>query len=1233
MALSFCTSPTSDLSSHEPPIKQASISSTALDFVYALSTVDFELYTSAQLHFDGTTVRIAGRGGYATVEIGTIRRSKNLVAVKRSLMQWENHQPTQPQDSKRILGKGFEQVVQELRILRHKKVRSHDNIVSLEGVCLDDINGVPSLALVIEYSHLGTLREFLIQKNNALCLDELFDLALQGGRGLDALHNLLVCHGDVKIDNALVFESPTGIDGKDCWVVKISDFGQSVIATRDDPAGRVPCRPGTRLREAPEIRRSQAFQDPGYNIQAALKTDVFSFGIFVWEVMKNGQGYFDPAWAGLNGRQYDTDMMEDFLNNLPDDGLLAYGAEFAKSLSQQHHVSQRLLRVFDGSLKDQPQSRKTISELMEAFELPNDECDENKVIPDSSSSLAAIFAKLGFDVDDESSIGTWGTSKSFYDLIDQADLSGSHTIVSQIPMLLQRKILAELKGMAISDSTETHSSGHSAMTVAECYTLGFGGSHDIAQVVQWLGTAASKGFKKAGLVYHRVCEAVNILPQDLSGADERKALQMALKEIPTEKYLSERILHHSRTVLEDARQGILDNDASSLLAMAEGIFLSAFSEAKTDTLLPLHAASWLGEKALVAELLKSTPPDAQSVLGFNAAHFACLGGHISILKLLGEHKVPLSAASLQLITPLHLAIFFQPGDLATAVKLLLEHGCSLETRTHTVKWDAHDLSIYGTPIQWALQTRNRTLVRILLPLQAQSPRPEWLDNVIQDFYWELLEDLLPYFQDQMDDIVTLQPATRPFSRWIAHGRDCGQAIEKTVRLCHDNGILGFTADGISRLQLIMPSTRTLTDFLMFNYALDVCSADYVRYRGPEPFSSPLIVSAFQRTNHQEALRDTLSRLTKYYTLDELEDGRLTDGYNLLGVAVARGNVTAARILLERGVDVNKSYTIGGVSIMNPIQTCLFGRPLPEMLSLLVEYGADLLARCSMTGLTPLQLLLVGPVQVGDILNILASHSQPDQVYIETLYRSFARFCYMTVRHGVGTSPSSQELKKPQLRTHYLEQFRRLLMDPRFVCFVDEPYHPDGSTMIQQAASIVHHPAVRLLLDAGADASRPFRRGNNSILPLQLAVLKGRLLQEAKIESLDPLPGTEYISMDLVMEVATELLQWHLARSDGLFDGISELHIAYSMMYAEGIKNYLEAGQSLEAKGHWPGIENAVTPRELCRDSFWNYESGYSIQLYPFVKEEGLGQEYRDLLAGIPREAGLLENTLPVNAED
>ncbi|SPN99187.1 uncharacterized protein DNG_02224 [Cephalotrichum gorgonifer] len=98
-------------------------------------------------------------------------------------------------------------------------------------------------------------------------------------------------------------------------------------------------------------------------------------------------------------------------------------------------------------------------------------------------------------------------------------------------------------------------------------------------------------------------------------------------------------------------------------------------------LLPLHIASWLGEDALVIRLLETTDPGVKSVLGFNAVHFACLGGHLSVLRILLEHNVPLVAADFRSITALHLAIFFPPADLALAVSLLLNKGCSLEAVT------------------------------------------------------------------------------------------------------------------------------------------------------------------------------------------------------------------------------------------------------------------------------------------------------------------------------------------------------------------------------------------------------------------------------------------------------------------------------------------------------------------------------------------------------------------------
>ncbi|KAF5012410.1 hypothetical protein FDECE_1539 [Fusarium decemcellulare] len=1258
MSLSFRTSPNFTVSDQEETTAEASISVTALDFVSALTTSKFDLHSSGHLGLDNVAVRVAGRGGYATIEIGTVPwPRKHLVAVKRTLIPSESL-PHGLQDSKGALGRSFEQLVRELRILSHEQVRRHANIVNLEGVCMDDFNGSTSLDLVMEYSKFGPLRTFLVENSGTVSADQRIDFVLQAGRGLDALHRLRVCHADVKVENALVFKSSGERNGT-CWTVKISDFGQSVIASRDTPDGRVPCRPGTRLLEAPEIRRGQAFHDPCYDIQAALRTDVFSFGLFAWEVMKNGQRYFDSTWIRPSAHQLDTDTMEDFLNRLPDGALLSYAEDFTKKFQQQH-LAGRLSRLFEGTLRDHPQARKSMSELVEALQHSSEECEENNVVSDSPSrsDIEAALATLGFGVDQvsESSIASWGTRSSLYDLLYQGILLGRHNIVSDLPITLQRRILAELKKMALSNSTETYSSGHSAMTTSECYTIGFGGSHDMGQVVQWLGVAASSGLKKAGLWYHRVCHAVGLPPQHITGTDEGKAMEMFLENTPTEKYLIERILYHNGSVIEAARQSVLRppsrhvGHAAESLPLMEDISLSIFNDAEIDKLLPLHIASWLGEEALVVQLLKSTPPDAKSALGFNAAHFACLGGHLSVLEVLIKHKVPLSVADFRSVTPLHFSIFFSPDDLASAVHLLVEHGCSLEAHTRGVNWEAHDLLMHGTPLQWAIQARNRALVRILLPLQAKSPNLVWLTNAIEDFYWEILEDLLPYFKDVPDlgseDLTTLQTASRPFLHWITHGRDHAQAIERTVQLCNDNGFLGFAADGTSHLSILLSNTKTAGDLLLFNAALSVSSAEYVRYREPGPYTYPLIVTVLQQTAHKEAFHDTIARLADYYNLDELQDDRLSPNGSLLGVAVYNDNTMGARILLERGVDVNKSYSIGHVRsaiIKNPTQQCLLQRGSPEMLSLLVEYGADLLAKDPMTGLTPLHSLLVGRIQVNDVLNILLKHHQPDQVYIEALHKSFGNLLLRSIEHRSSPSPGAQRNKEPQLRRDLQEQFRQLLMHPRFVRYIDSPQHESGANMIQQAAFLLHVPIVQLLLDAGADAGRPFRCGSNSVLPLQLVCMIGRGMQAMdqagmdELPELPQLPGLGYSStdraMEAAMETATQLLQWHLARNDGLFEGITELHIACRMVDEKAILKWLQQGKSMKAKGRWPGVEHKVTPRELVVLPVEENMEALVSFLIPNIDDEVPGPEVVEVLQGPRPEIDWSEDESSVDAED
>ncbi|RBR26060.1 uncharacterized protein FIESC28_01088 [Fusarium coffeatum] len=1234
MALSFRTPSTLAISSRaeEDKKNEPEISTTALDFVSALTTSKFLILGSGLLRLDDITVRVAGRGGYASIEIGTAKLPhKRLVAVKRSLIK-SDQRLNGPTASGKGLGKGFEQIVRELRILGHDSIKKHNNLVNLEGVCLDDYNGFPSLAIVMEYSSLGTLRAFLTENAKNISLGERVDFVMQSGRGLEALHQVKVCHADIKIDNALVFKSSTHKDVASGWTIRLSDFGQSIIASRDDPDGRVYCRPGTPLLEAPEIRSGQSFSDGDFNIHAALKTDVFSFGLFIWEAMNKGRLYFDPAWIESSDRPLDINMMESFLDGLPENGLLSRAIAFAKGLGQEE-IADLLSRLFEVTLIDDPKARKSIGDLMELFP-QNEKHVDSDTDSDSSIDIEAILVTLGLENDHfpTSSIVSWGTRNSFYDLDLQGIVLGNG-IIASLPVSLQRSILAELKAMA--DLSQDNAAGHSAMTVSECYTIGFGGSHDMGQVLHWLAAAASKGFHKACLLYHRVCSGLRLPPRDVDGTDEGKALDLALRSLPTEKYLSERIIHHSRMIIESARNAMLQ--IAPVNTRMGTCSLSLFNETDIDTLQPLHVASWLGDESLVLQLLESGPQDTRSQLGLNAIHFACLGGSLSVLKLLIERGLPPSVADFRSITPLHLAIFFTSKDLPAAVQLLIQSGCSVEARANSVNFEAHDLLLSGTPIEWAIGSRNITFVRLLLTHHVQPPDPVWLHIAIVDYYWEILEDLLPLFLPTAialpDSHATLHVAQRPFLHWIAHGKDYHEAIKGTVQICSDNGLLSCSTDGTSYLSLLIDDLRTEGDFAMFNAALDVSTPEDVRKRRAGFLDDPLIVSAFQHNAQKDAFRDILIKLTGYYTLDELEDGRMCRGGSLLGQAVEHDNVMGARILLEKGVDVNKTFVIGGIILTNPIQECLASRSSPEMLSLLVQYGADLLAKSPMTGLTPLHALLTGRMQVKDILDILSHHQQPDQVFIEALHRSFGTLLILSMRYEAGMSSNERDSKSFRLRNDLQEQFCQLLRDSRFSKFIDAPQHEDGPTMLQQAAYLAQPFLVSLLLEAGADGTRRLKRDDDMVLPLDLACMTGRGLYAAKVAGIDSTEGFAHLSIDDALEVATDLLQWHLARNDGIFEGTTQLHLASRIFHEEAMAKFIQQGQSMMAKGRWPGVEYTVTPRELALLPVHDKEVVSYADLIPQFRDELLGEEAMELVRESLQDRRSSEDSSSVDTED
>lgn len=401
---------------------------TALNFLAALSVPDLKVYRFLDLGLTGSSVRQAGSGGYAIVEIGADNSTGRAVAVKRSRIL----SGAVPGRNSDVFRRHFDQLVLELRILGHRKFRKHAGIIDLLGICIGQVNGDPDLALVLEYSQLGSLKSFLLadgRTGHGTSFTVRIDLVGQVARALDALHQLKVCHGDVKTENVLVFSCADG-----SWLAKVSDFGQAIIAPAtadEDSPARVEVPVGTPLLSAPEVRTGSAVRDEHFTVELAMLTDVFSFGLLAWEVLlRLGKRFFDITWLGSDSSSAPADLetMVDFLNRLRPNELCSYALREVQDMSN-HDYEQRhaLAALFEGTLQDDPSGRKPMVDLTV---LINEKQSKDDAATHSSQDLPVMARDLfpatfsGSDDDEDSwapSFKTVSEVSSFGSLLDLFD--------------------------------------------------------------------------------------------------------------------------------------------------------------------------------------------------------------------------------------------------------------------------------------------------------------------------------------------------------------------------------------------------------------------------------------------------------------------------------------------------------------------------------------------------------------------------------------------------------------------------------------------------------------------------------------------------------------------------------------------------------------------------------------------------------------------------------------------
>ncbi|XP_028329782.1 tyrosine-protein kinase Tec isoform X2 [Gouania willdenowi] len=156
-----------------------------------------------------------------------------------------------------------EDFIEEARVMMKL---SHPKLVQLYGVCSQQ----RPLYIITEFMERGPLLDFLWQGRGALSLGSLLSLCLDVCQGMEYLEAHGFIHRDLAARNCLVNEA---------LVVKVSDFGMARYVLDDQYTSSSGAKFPVKW-SPPEVFSFRKYSS---------KSDVWSYGVLMWEVFTEGQ--------------------------------------------------------------------------------------------------------------------------------------------------------------------------------------------------------------------------------------------------------------------------------------------------------------------------------------------------------------------------------------------------------------------------------------------------------------------------------------------------------------------------------------------------------------------------------------------------------------------------------------------------------------------------------------------------------------------------------------------------------------------------------------------------------------------------------------------------------------------------------------------------------------------------------------------------------------------------------
>ncbi|KAL8835009.1 MAG: hypothetical protein Q9176_007152 [Flavoplaca citrina] len=399
---------------------------------------------------------------YADPVTGALFPQGELLAFKRAVLNKDMGNPIA--DRIRVISN-------ELLTTCHPPLRSHPNIVKLHGIAFetegpaDALNAMP--VLVPECAELGNLAEVLEtarKEDRAIAFEDKISLCLDIAHGIEILH---ACDFNLHC--------------------KLTDFGVS-----RHPNGGV-ILGGSRPWQAPECTRGQYFK-----VEAAKRTDIYSFGMLLWRVMFDGDPFKllenNASCKGITDKERRTKRNEAVGALKNDDRLVQHVCEsLAISDKFSRLQIEMLSEVMSLTLALDPSRRELDLGRIIRLLTPNNWYESRHVLPP---------ARIPTELDTQ-----------------LLDLEKWYSEFESASPVVQKYVAAGYRDIAENtdnriDWTEREKVGAAAFQLATCYANGFGVQFDPSECLRWCRIAAGRGSQKAQEALPKVAAAFDIDAQD-----------------------------------------------------------------------------------------------------------------------------------------------------------------------------------------------------------------------------------------------------------------------------------------------------------------------------------------------------------------------------------------------------------------------------------------------------------------------------------------------------------------------------------------------------------------------------------------------------------------------------------------------------------------------------------------------------------------------------------------------